>query len=131
MAGHDRDREPWVRVNVVCGETVTERGTQKTTWFRREASRWVRLTAEQTDSTQEHLAPGTIWQTSIEATLKPGSWLLCVDSLPSVERRLDPLEYLRRESLHTTRRTLKRYYRVQSDGRLIEGQPTRAELDGK
>jgi hypothetical protein len=121
--------EASVVVHVVCSESVTEHGTLKTVWFKREASRWVPLTSDHTQPSES--APGTIWEMSITASVQPGSWLLRVDSAPAPKRHSNPLEYLRRETRQLSRQVRRKYYRVQRDGSLVEGKPDPSEIENE
>ena len=106
-----------VLVELVDEETIVPRGTRKVVWYVRTGDAWTHP-GDLPDATRVALEPrpGTIWMSSTEVKVQPGTRLMRVESDPSQDPARDPLDYLRGEIRGARRRTRRSYYRVTERG---------------
>jgi len=116
-----RERVPGsVAVEVTQSETVVERGTRAVVWFVKSSDAWLNA-GEYPGARVERRdpGPGTIWESSVELDLPPGTRLMRVETRPAKDSADDALDYLLKETRRARRRTERSYFRVGRSGALV------------
>ena len=111
-------------VELVDSERIVERGHCQVVWFLRQGDGWVHA-SDWPGATREAVdaGPGTSWEARIQLTAPRGTWVMRVQSSPGADRRLSPLDYLRRDIRRPASRVARSYFRIGPRGTLVRATP--------
>ena len=108
-----------VTIVLTAHEAVVQRGTERVTWLVHHSGEW--LSARDVpgvELTQLDTGPGTIWETSAEMSLEPGSWLMQIRRRPRGRGFADPMRYLEGEVRRAREHVAHQYFVVGPRGQL-------------
>jgi hypothetical protein len=104
-------------VEVIDEERIVERGTAQVNWFVRLNDGWVHVSAWPGARSQRlDAGAGTVWQSRTELDVPRGTYLMRVESRPSVYKHGSALDYLTRGAPSKSRKTRRNYYTVARGG---------------
>jgi hypothetical protein len=112
------------RLYLIEKESIAERGARQVTWFFRRGSVWTRV-AEWPGVTVERLAvgPGMVWRSRFGLEPSEGMRLMCVESYPRPGPPRSPLDHLWAPRMTPQRQTVRKYFAVDSYGKLRLAKP--------